>query len=75
MNLLKDKRGQIDLEDIHPLAVVFGIAGALIGLFMIKSMQGFNPTGEEYNIGIIWKILIPVVTGVASFFMTNKMFE
>ncbi len=72
-----NKKGQIELGDVHPLAVVFGALGALIGFYTVKVMGGGGlAVGEaSYHIGIIWRILIPIACGGVAFLMTNKMFE
>lgn len=57
----------MDFEDINPLAVAFGLAGAAITIIMSR----FGGEG----IGFIWKILTPIVTFFVSYLVTAKMFE
>ncbi len=67
----------MELDEIHPLAVVFGLVGLGIGILAVKSMGGGGlGLGEaSYDIGIMWKILIPITCAGASFLLTNKMFQ
>lgn len=65
----------MELSDIHPIAVVAGIAGGIIGFVVIKGMSGANISGVEYNVGLIWRILIPIVCAVGGFFIVQKMAE
>lgn len=60
----------MDLEDINPIAVIFGVVGAALGFFIVSRMSG-----AEFSVGIVWQILTPIVTGVACFFIGQKMSE
>jgi len=60
----------MEFSDIHPVAVIAGVVGAIIGFIIIKRM-----TGADYNIGIIWKILIPIVCAAGGFFVVQRMAE
>ena len=57
----------MDFEDINPMAVFLGIAGAGITLFMMKY------GGAE--ISFFWKLLTPIATFFACFFLVQKMSE
>jgi len=65
----------MEFSDIHPIAVVAGVLGAIIGFVVIKGMGGSNISGVEYHVGIIWKILIPIVCAAGGFFVVQKMAE
>jgi hypothetical protein len=73
-----NKKGQVEMfMEAHPLAYVGGAIGAFIGFYSVRVMggQGFSVGEAGYHIGIIWKILIPVCSGIACFFIVNKMFS
>ncbi len=55
----------MDFEDINPMAVVFGIAGAFITVMMARY------SGAE--ITLFWRILTPIATFFASFFLVQRM--
>lgn len=59
----------MEISDIHPVAVIFGILGAVIGFIMIKRMSGTT----DFNIGLIWRLLTPIACGAASWFIVQKM--
>ncbi len=61
----------MDFEDINPIAVIFGIVGAALTLFMMRGVFGFGGV----DIGLMWKILTPIVTFFACFFLVQKMIE
>jgi len=63
------------LQEAHPLAYVGGVLGALLGYYSVRVMEGDSfAIGEaSYHVGIIWKILTPLATGVVCFFVTNKI--
>ena len=54
----------MELEDIHPIAVVAGIVGAGIGWFMTMRID---------ELGIIWKLLTPIFSAIGGFFIMQKM--
>ena len=54
----------MEISDIHPLAVIAGLAGLLIGFVMLKYLGAMD---EEIQLGLIWRILTPIVCGVGSF--------
>lgn len=58
----------MDFDEINPIAVVFGIVGVAMGYLMISRMSG-----GDVSLGIIWKILTPIVCGIATFFIGQKM--
>jgi predicted anti-sigma-YlaC factor YlaD len=58
----------MDFDDINPIAYVAGAIGALIGIIILKRM-----TGAEYDIGLLWKILTPIVCALGGFFIVHKM--
>ncbi len=60
----------MELTDIHPIAVIAGILGAAIGFVMVQRMGG-----ADYSIGLMWKILTPIVCGAGGFFIVQKMAE
>lgn len=55
----------MDLEDINPIAVVFGLVGAFITMMMARY------SGAE--ITLFWKILTPIATFFASFAIVQRM--
>ncbi len=55
----------MDIEDINPIAVVLGLAGAMITVFMGRV------SGE--GISLFWRILTPIVTFFASYFLVHRM--
>lgn len=59
----------MDLDDISPAAVILGLIGALIVVVMM-SWAGRNP---DVTIGIFWKVLSPLLTFVACFFIVQRM--
>ncbi len=61
----------MDFEDINPIAVLFGIIGGAMTLFMMRGVFGFGGV----DIGLMWKILTPIVTFAVCFLLTQKMFE
>lgn len=67
----------MDLSDIHPFAVVAGLIGGLIGLYMLKVASGGGiGVGEAtFQLGIIWKVLIPIACAAGGFFIVQFMAE
>ena len=65
----------MELSDLHPVAVIAGIIGIIIGIYMVKVAGGggFGVGEATMEIGLIWKILTPVATGVGSWFIVQKM--
>lgn len=57
----------MDFEDINPLAVVFGFAGAMITVMMGRY-------GGE-GIPMLWRILTPIATFFVSFFLVQRMLD
>ncbi len=57
----------MDFEDISPVAVVFGLVGGAIALFMGRV------SGE--GISLLWRILTPIATFFASFFLVQRMID
>ena len=67
-----------DISEVHPLAVVFGIGGALVGWYMVKvatGTGGFAVGEATVSLNIFWKLLIPIACGGAGFLLTNRMFQ
>jgi len=56
----------MDFEDIHPMAAFLALLGSGITIFMMKVAGA--------DIGFIWKILTPIATFFACFFLAQKMF-
>ncbi len=65
----------MDLSDIHPLAVVAGVIGIGIGIYTVKIAGGGGMAVGEVNmeLGIIWKVLIPIACGLGGWFIVQKM--
>lgn len=65
----------MELSDLHPIAVIAGIVGIIIGIYMVKVATGGGATFGEVNmqLGIFWKILIPIACGGGSWFIVQKM--
>ncbi len=57
----------MDIEDVNPIAVAFGLAGAMITVFMGRV------SGE--GISLLWRILTPIATFFASYFIVHRMAE
>lgn len=63
----------MDLTDIEPAAWIGAVAGLIIGAIILKGMS-FNALGDDVvQLGLIWKILLPIVTTVAGFFTMQFM--
>ena len=60
----------MDFEDLSPVAIGFGIVGALIGVVIVKRMSG-----AEFQLGLMWKILTPIATGIGGWAIVQKMAE
>ena len=58
----------MEISDLHPIAIIAGILGVVIGFIMIKRLSG-----AEYTLGLIWRVLTPIACGAASWFMVQKM--
>lgn len=58
----------LDLGEINPFALIMGVVAALITLVMFK-FAGF---GKDFDIGLIWKILTPIVTFIVAYFYIDK---
>jgi len=58
----------MEISDIHPIAVLAGIIGAVVGFIMVQRISG-----SDYNIGLLWKILTPIACGAGGFFIVQKM--
>ncbi len=72
--MLKDKRGQMELE-FTPLGIFFGAIGIGIGFVSVWSMSGGGVGEVQYELNVIWKVLIPIATGGICFLIGNKMSE
>ena len=59
----------MDIEDVSPAAVILGLVGALI----VIVMMGITNRNENVTIGLFWRILSPIATFVACFFVVNRM--
>jgi len=56
-----DKKGFIELDEISPFAIGFGIIGALAGFYSAREATLF------------WKVLTVVATGIIGFVIVQKM--
>jgi hypothetical protein len=61
----------MDIEDISPAAVLLGLVGALIVIVMMS----ITHNSEGVSIGLFWRVLAPIATFVACFFLVNRMAE
>ncbi len=52
---MKNKKGQMEFD---PIALVFGLAGAGLSLIISKNVE----------LGMFWKIMTPIATGLACYF-------
>lgn len=52
----------MDFDEINPAAVLFGVVGLFIGIFVSNSMG---------TAGVVGKILIGIICGVACYFLSN----
>ena len=56
----------MDLDDINPAGLIFGIIGGLLGVFIANSMMPGN---------ILMQILVFGCTAVAAYFVSNGILE
>ena len=61
----------MDLDDISPAAVILALVGAVVTIIMFK----IAGASGKVEIGFIWKILTPVLTFIACFFLVQRMAE
>jgi hypothetical protein len=57
-----------DVGELNPFALIMGGIAALITLLMFK-FAGF---GQDFDVGIFWKILTPIVTFIVAYFYIDK---
>lgn len=67
----------MELSDLHPVAVIAGVIGVVIGIYTVKIAGGGGmAVGDvDMELGIIWKILIPIACGLGGWFIVQKMAE
>lgn len=58
----------MEWDEIHPYAIIAAVLGALIGFIILKRMSG-----AEYDIGFLWKVLTPIICGLGSGLIIQKM--
>jgi hypothetical protein len=58
-----NKKAQL-FEEIHPVALIMGILGGLLGVYMANSMGA----------GLLMKLVILAVVGVVCFAVSNVIF-
>lgn len=54
----------MEFDEISPAAVIAGVVGAVIGYFMAGRME---------ELGLIWRVLTPLLCAIGGFFIVQKM--
>jgi len=54
----------MELDEINPIALVLALIGGFAGFIMVRRMEGIQ---------LMWKVLTPILTFVACFFLVQKM--
>ena len=61
----------MDIEDVSPAAVFLALIGAVIVIVMM-SIANKN---ADVTITLFWRVLAPIATFFACFFLVNRMAE
>lgn len=60
-----NKKAQLADIEFNPMYAALAVVGALISLVVMSPVK----------VGLLWKILTPIVTGIIGYFVVQKVIE